>query len=143
MGTCIPARRLQYFEVTAQLITSGELREGLPEVTLLAQVVHTRCVGPQYGVILKKMLRCVDHLPLTPNEIHTASSAHGSFGDVLHQLCKHNDLEVHFFICQQPMSCCLYLMFAKEHAPPCRQANLQLCPQSRYQWLATKGPCNI
>ena len=58
------------------------------------QVVHTRCVGPQYSVILKKMLRCVDHLPLTPNDIHTASSAHGSFGDVLHQLCKHTDLEV-------------------------------------------------
>ncbi len=56
--------------------------------------MHTRCVGPQYGVILKKMLRCVDHLPLTPNDIHTASSAHGSFGDVLHQLCKHTDLEV-------------------------------------------------
>ena len=58
------------------------------------QVVHTRCIGPQYSVILKKMLRCVDHLPLTPNDIHTASSAHGSFGDVLHQLCKHTDLEV-------------------------------------------------
>ena len=56
--------------------------------------MHTRCVGPQYSVILKKMLRCVDHLPLTPSDIHTASSAHGSFGDVLHQLCKHIDLEV-------------------------------------------------
>ena len=64
------------------------------EQAVLMQVVHTRCVGPQYGVILKKMLRCVDHLPLTPNDIHTASSAHGSFGDVLHQLCKHTDLEV-------------------------------------------------
>jgi hypothetical protein len=61
---------------------------------LVVQVVHTRCMGPQYGVILKKMLRCVDHLPLMPNDIHTASSAHGSFGDVLHQLCKHSDLEV-------------------------------------------------
>ncbi len=61
---------------------------------MLVQVVHTRCVGPQYSVILKKMLRCVDHLPLTPNDIHTASSAHGSFGDVLHQLCRHTDLEV-------------------------------------------------
>ena len=66
------------------------------------QVVHTRCIGPQYSVILKKMLRCVDHLPLTPNDIHTASSAHGSFGDVLHQLCKHTDLEVDLLSLQQP-----------------------------------------
>ncbi|CAK0751346.1 hypothetical protein CVIRNUC_002061 [Coccomyxa viridis] len=74
------------------------------------QVVHTRCVGPQYSVILKKMLRCVDHLPLTPNDIHTASSAHGSFGDVLHQLCRHTDLEVKgrakALLDKQPLSKC-------------------------------------
>ncbi len=56
--------------------------------------MHARCLGPQYSVILRKMLRVVEYLPFTPDHIHKASSAQGSFGDVLKQLCHHTDLEV-------------------------------------------------
>ncbi|CAL8462433.1 g1966 [Coccomyxa elongata] len=58
------------------------------------QAVHARCLGPQYSVILRKMLRVVEYLPFTPDHIHKASSAQGSFGDVLKQLCHHTDLEI-------------------------------------------------
>jgi hypothetical protein len=60
---------------------------------VLMQAVHARCMGPQYSVILRKMLRAVDHLPFDPNDLHMASSAQGSFGDVLDQLSHHADLE--------------------------------------------------
>ncbi len=60
----------------------------------ILQAVHARCLGPQYSVILRKMLRVVECLPFTPDHIHTASSAQGSFGDVLDQLAHHADLEV-------------------------------------------------
>lgn len=56
--------------------------------------MHARCLGPQYSVILRKMLRVVEYLPFTADQIHKASSAQGSFGDVLEQLSQHTDLEV-------------------------------------------------
>jgi hypothetical protein len=59
-----------------------------------AQAVCARCVGPQYSVIVRKMLRVVDALPLTPDDVHAAASAHGSFGHVLAQLAQAPDLEV-------------------------------------------------
>ena len=51
-------------------------------------------MGPQYSVIVRKMLRVVDFLPFSADDVHTASSAHGSFGNVLSQLAQAPDLEV-------------------------------------------------
>lgn len=59
----------------------------------LLQAVYARCVGPQYAVIVRKMLRAVEALPFTADDLHTASSAHGSFGDVLSQLSHSPDTE--------------------------------------------------
>ncbi|KAK9817923.1 hypothetical protein WJX72_004317 [[Myrmecia] bisecta] len=53
-----------------------------------------RCTGPYYSVILKKMLRVVECLPFTADDLHQTSSAHGSFADVLKQLSMHADAEV-------------------------------------------------
>ncbi len=58
------------------------------------QSVVARCTGPAYAVILKKILRAVEELPITPEEMHQHSSAHGSFADTLWALGGHSDSEV-------------------------------------------------
>lgn len=58
------------------------------------QSVLGRCNGPAYDVIVKKMLRAVEHLPLSPDDLHQHTSAHGSFADTLWTLGGHADFEV-------------------------------------------------
>jgi len=53
-----------------------------------------RCTGMAYVVIIKKILRAIDTLPITAEEMHQHSSAHGSFADTLWILGGHSDLEV-------------------------------------------------
>ena len=58
------------------------------------QSVIARCHGSAFSVIIKKILRAVDHLPLTANDYHQHTSAHGSFADTLRLLGRHYDYEV-------------------------------------------------
>ena len=55
-----------------------------------------RCTGRAYLVIIKKILRAVDHLPLKPEDLHQQSSAHGSFFDTLFASGMYTDYEVRF-----------------------------------------------
>ena len=50
-------------------------------------------------VVLRKMLRAVEALPLTADDVHLTRSAHGTFGDILQLLCCHSDLEVCHPVC--------------------------------------------
>ena len=59
-------------------------------------------MGPQYSVIVRKMLRAVEALPFAADDLHTASSAHGSFGDVLSQLAHSPDQEARAYA-QKPL----------------------------------------
>lgn len=45
-------------------------------------------------VIIKKILRAIDHLPVTAEDLHQHSSAHGSFFDTLFGLGAYSDYEV-------------------------------------------------
>lgn len=45
-------------------------------------------------VVLRKMLRAVEALPLSADDVHLTRSAHGTFGDILQLLSYHSDLEV-------------------------------------------------
>ena len=58
------------------------------------QSVLGRCTAQTYVVIVKKILRAIEHLPLTPEDLHQHSSAHGSFADTLWTLGGHSDHEV-------------------------------------------------
>ena len=49
---------------------------------------------PLAQVVLRKMLRAVEALPLSADDIHLTRSAHGTFGDILQLLSYHSDLEV-------------------------------------------------
>lgn len=62
---------------------------------LLRQLHSTlgRNVAPTYQVVLRKMLRAVEGLPLTADDVHLTRSAHGSFGDILALLALHSDPE--------------------------------------------------
>lgn len=63
---------------------------------LLRQLHSTlgRNVAPSYQVVLRKMLRAVEQLPLTADDVHLTRSAHGTFGDILGLLAQHSDVEV-------------------------------------------------
>jgi hypothetical protein len=50
--------------------------------------------GPEFGVILRKVLKVVDSLPLGPHDVYVTRSAHGCFADVLRGLTQHKDYEV-------------------------------------------------
>ncbi len=45
-----------------------------------------RNFGQHYAVLLRKMLRVVEALPLTPDDLHSARSAHGSLADTIAEL---------------------------------------------------------
>lgn len=61
------------------------------------QIILSRCTsGAAYSVIVKKVLRAIEHLPLTAENFHQHSSAHGSFSDTLWTLGGHNDYEASF-----------------------------------------------
>jgi hypothetical protein len=49
---------------------------------------------PLPQVVLRKMLRAVEALPLSADDVHLTRSAHGTFGDILQLLSYHSDLEV-------------------------------------------------
>lgn len=49
---------------------------------------------PLGQVVLRKMLRAVEALPLSADDVHLTRSAHGTFGDILQLLSYHSDLEV-------------------------------------------------
>lgn len=54
-----------------------------------------RCLGSQYAPVLRKLLKAADTLPIGPDDLYTAASAHGSLADVLKQLgMQHPDTEV-------------------------------------------------
>lgn len=71
---------------------------------LLRQLHSTlgRNVAPSYQVVLRKMLRAVEQLPLTADDVHLTRSAHGTFGDILGLLAQHLDVEVP----PPPPTCC-------------------------------------
>ncbi|KAL4422425.1 hypothetical protein ABPG75_008622 [Micractinium tetrahymenae] len=50
--------------------------------------------GKQYYAILKKVLRVVESLPLTSDDMHHTRSAHGSFADLLRELAQSTDFEI-------------------------------------------------
>lgn len=53
-----------------------------------------RNTSDAYAVILRKVLRCCEALPLRPEDVHGTRSAHGSLGDTLRELTQHTDAEV-------------------------------------------------
>jgi SET domain/AWS domain len=63
---------------------------------LLRQLLSTigRNTGTQYAVILRKVLRVVEALPVQADDVHHTRSAHGSFADLLRTLTTHSDYEV-------------------------------------------------
>lgn len=63
---------------------------------ILRQLLSTigRNVGTQYAVILRKVLRVVEALPVQADDVHHTRSAHGSFADLLRTLTNHSDYEV-------------------------------------------------
>lgn len=76
--------------------TSPTAKQELVRCGLLRQLHSTlgRNVAPTYQVVLRKMLRAVEGLPLTADDVHLTRSAHGSFGDILGLLALHSDPEV-------------------------------------------------
>ena len=66
--------------------------------------------APLHQVVLRKMLRAVEALPLSADDVHLTRSAHGTFGDILQLLSYHSDLEVpppvhHQQICTEWCDC--------------------------------------
>ncbi|MEW5316180.1 MAG: hypothetical protein WDW38_007566 [Sanguina aurantia] len=63
---------------------------------LLSQVqqVVGRNFGREYAVILRKVCRVMEALPLTADDLHATRSAHGSFADVLRSLSTNADFDV-------------------------------------------------
>ena len=53
-----------------------------------------RNTSDAFAVILRKVLRCCEALPLTAEDVHGTRSAHGSLGDMLRELTQHTDGEV-------------------------------------------------
>lgn len=52
------------------------------------------CIPRLLQVVLRKMLRAVEALPLSADDVHLTRSAHGTFGDILQLLSYHSDPEV-------------------------------------------------
>ncbi|KXZ54200.1 hypothetical protein GPECTOR_5g294 [Gonium pectorale] len=53
-----------------------------------------RNTGKEYCVILRKVLRVVEMLPLEANDVYAVRSAHGNFADMLRQLSSNADYDV-------------------------------------------------
>ena len=76
--------------------TNPTARKEFVNCGLLRQVLITvgRNVGPPYAVILRKILRVVEALPISADNVYDTRSAHGSFADLLRCLTQHADYEV-------------------------------------------------
>jgi len=62
-------------------------------------------------VILRKILRVVEALPLTADDVHSKRSAHGTFANVLQELSAHQVcvcVSVHVRVCEHvcALGCC-------------------------------------
>jgi hypothetical protein len=53
-----------------------------------------RNVSPNYHVVLKKVLRTVEFLPFSADDLYLTRSAHGSFADILKGMSQHSEAEV-------------------------------------------------
>ncbi|GIL91288.1 hypothetical protein Vretimale_10000 [Volvox reticuliferus] len=76
--------------------TSSAAKKELVACGLLTQLhqAMARNTGKEYSVILRKVLRAVEGLPLEANDVYAVRTAHGNFADMLRQLSSNADYDV-------------------------------------------------
>eukprot|EP00798_Chlamydomonas_sp_ICE-L_P005065 gene5065-34860_t len=76
--------------------SSATVRKEFVSCGLLNQLHQAigRNFSRTFSVILRKLLRVVETLPLTANDVHSVRSAHGTFVQVLHELTQNVDFDV-------------------------------------------------
>eukprot|EP00198_Chlamydomonas_reinhardtii_P005407 XP_001694743.1 histone methyltransferase [Chlamydomonas reinhardtii] len=76
--------------------TSSAAKKDFVTCGLLTQLHQAmgRNTGKEYCVILRKVLRVVEALPLEANDVYSVRSAHGNFADMLRQLSTNADYDV-------------------------------------------------
>ncbi|GLC55996.1 hypothetical protein PLESTB_001053200 [Pleodorina starrii] len=76
--------------------TSSAAKKELVACGLLTQLhqAMARNTGKEYCVILRKVLRAVEGLPLEANDVYAVRTAHGNFADMLRQLSSNADYDV-------------------------------------------------
>ncbi|GLI62407.1 hypothetical protein VaNZ11_005027 [Volvox africanus] len=76
--------------------TSSAAKKEFVACGLLTQLhqAMARNTGKEYCVILRKVLRAVEGLPLEANDVYAVRTAHGNFADMLRQLSSNADYDV-------------------------------------------------
>lgn len=76
--------------------SSSAVKRDFVACGILSQIqqVVGRNFGREYAVILRKVCKVVESLPLTADDLHATRSAHGSFADVLRILTTNGDFDV-------------------------------------------------
>ncbi|GAX78575.1 hypothetical protein CEUSTIGMA_g6014.t1, partial [Chlamydomonas eustigma] len=79
-----------------------------------------RNLSREYSMILRKILRVVEQLPLSANDIYGVRSAHGTFADLLQELSQNVDFDVRskaaFLIKKFPLSACTDPFLIQQHS---------------------------
>jgi hypothetical protein len=76
--------------------TNSNIQQDLIKYGVLSQLqpIILRTLAECFTVVMKKMMRVVDHLPLKSEDLLAVRSKHGCFVDVLKELLTHADLDV-------------------------------------------------
>ncbi|KAG1676074.1 hypothetical protein FOA52_014939 [Chlamydomonas sp. UWO 241] len=119
-----------------EFITCGMLNQ-------LHQMIG-RNFGKEYSMILFKILRVVEALPLTADVVYSVRSAHGTFANVLQELTTNVDFDVRSkaaaVLKKYPMSACSDQAVVQAHVAGARRPSMPLAARVGYGLPPGQGP---